>query len=337
MARPVRFAIPLLLLLCAPAYAQQGGGGAEAEQLFRDAKQLMQKGRFGEACNAFQASQKLDPAVTTVMNLADCREKNGQIATAWSLFLEVERLTRGDAKQDALHRTAQDRAKKLEPRLSYLTVSVPDESRVSGLVLTRNGTPLEEVLWNRAIPVDGGEYTIGGQAPGHEVWQTIVTIAPEKGKHTVDVPKFKQVDALMVPAPNQTKPQPEGEVQEDELIEPPSALTPRRKIALGVAGGAVIAGGAGLLLGLQAKGYEQDAADLCPTTNCADAAAANALVDKAEQRALFANVAYGVGAAALVGAAVLWFTGAPDEAPAEHALVPRVGPDSVALDVLVRF
>ena len=95
--------------------------------------------------------------------------------------------------------------------------------------------------------------------------------------------------------------------------------------------------GVGLLLGLQAKGFEDDAAALCPGVMCENAAEANALVDKAEQRALFANVAYGVGAAALVGAAVLWFTGAPDEAPAEHAVVPRVGPDSVALDVMVRF
>ena len=64
----------------------------------------------------------------------------------------------------------------IEPRLSYLTISVPDDSRIDGLVVNRNGAPVDPVLWNRAVPVDGGSYSIGGLAPGHEQWTTVIAV-----------------------------------------------------------------------------------------------------------------------------------------------------------------
>jgi hypothetical protein len=42
---------------------------------------------------------------------------------------------------------------------------------------------------------------------------------------------------------------------------------------------------------------------------------------------LRANVAIGVGAAAVVGAAILWLTGPPDDAGRETAIAPVMHPD----------
>src|SRR5215207_2480988 len=88
---------------------------AKAEALFRQGRELMAAGKLGEACAAFDASQRLEAATTTLFNQADCREKNGQLATAWGLFVEAERKTRGarDATGVKLHKVAADRAAKL--------------------------------------------------------------------------------------------------------------------------------------------------------------------------------------------------------------------------------
>jgi len=91
------------LALSAPAHAQSSG--AQAETLFRQGKDLLAKGQIAEACAAFDASQKLDPNIATLLNQAACREKNGQLATAWGLFLDAERQTRNatDAQNQGHH------------------------------------------------------------------------------------------------------------------------------------------------------------------------------------------------------------------------------------------
>src|SRR5882724_2573792 len=110
----------VLALLGSTAHAQPAG--AQAETLFRQGKDLMAKGKIAEACAAFDASQKLDPTIATLLNQAACREKNNQFATAWGLFLEAERQTRSaaDPKTQQLHQVAAGKAAKLEPRLSTL-------------------------------------------------------------------------------------------------------------------------------------------------------------------------------------------------------------------------
>lgn len=313
----------LLALLPRLATAQQ----AEAEQRFRDGKKLMAEKQYAQACDAFETSNRLDPQVATLMNLADCREKNGQLQSAWTAFLEVERQTRGDAKLAALNQTAKERAAKLEPRLSYLTVSVARDNEVEGLTLTRNGQSFDPGLWNTAIPVDGGRYVIAGRAPGHEEWSTTVTVPAEGGRVSVDVPRFKAVRALVEPPPTKI---------EDAVVLPaPSRLTGRRKLALGVGAAGLLAAGGGIVLGVQATGFDDDATAACPSlTGCTRADEANALVGKAEQRALYANVAFGVAGVAVIAAATLWLTGAPDEAP---AVAPIITSTSAGLDFTVRF
>ena len=103
-------------------------------------------------------------------------------------------------------------------------------------------------------------------------------------------------------------------------------LTPRRKIALATAGVSVLAIGAGVYLGLDAKKLEDDSFELCPMPeSCREADRANDLIDRADSRALQANIAYGVAAAAAVGAVVLWVTGAP-ETERRVSVLPRVVP-----------
>src|SRR5450755_3617279 len=62
---------------------------AAAEALFRDGRAAAQRGDWETACPKLRESQRLDPAAGTLLNLADCEEHRGKVATAWQLFRQV--------------------------------------------------------------------------------------------------------------------------------------------------------------------------------------------------------------------------------------------------------
>ena len=176
-------------LAAGPASAQPAQ--AQAEHLFREGKRLMGEGNIAAACDAFEGSYAKDPAVSTLLNLADCREKNQQYASAWGYFIEAGRKTRNKPDMAALNKTAEQRATGIEPRLSYLIINVPDEARVEGLTITRNGVAVDVIEWNRDVPVDGGTYRVEGKAPAFEPWSTTITVGNAKDKQSVNVPRFR--------------------------------------------------------------------------------------------------------------------------------------------------
>ena len=116
-------------------------------------------------------------------------------------------------------------------------------------------------------------------------------------------------------------------------------FTPRRKIALGVAGFGVVALIGGSVFGSQAKGFQDDAFALCPdpAMPCARAIEANDLISQGHSRATLANVSFGLGVAALASGAVLWFLGAPEKPEGRVTVIPRVGPAVAGVDVGVSF
>lgn len=330
ISRLSSFVLVGVLATATSAHAQSRA--AEAEQLFRDGKRLMGEKKYGEACAAFDASYKLDPLSTTLLNLADCREKNAQYASAWGAFLEAERMTRANAKDAPLNNTAKDRAAKLEPRLSFLIINVPDESRVEGLLISRNGVSVERASWNRAIPVDGGEYVIEGKAPGHEPWSTRVTLKAEQDKQSVDVPKFKAL-----PIEVKEEPAPGGGVvggggTDGGMIEGGGGggggLGGKRIAAIGLG----VVGVAGLVTGgvfeLQARGTYDDA-KAEPDDDRQDE-----LWNDANGQRTIGMVSAIVGVACVGTAAFLWFTGgSSEESPDPTALrwSPSIGGDSVGV------
>jgi hypothetical protein len=310
-------AASMLLGLPVTALAQ---ARPEAEQLFRDGKRLMKEGKITEACGAFEASEKTEPNISTLLSLADCHEKAQQYASAWARFLNAESRTRSDPSKAALSRTAKQRATALEARLSYLTINVPDESRVDGLMVTRDGVEVEAAQWNRAVPVDGGAHIVAGKAPGHESWSTTIEISVEQGQRAVEVPRFKELPSLAAPDPAQDRGARRGtEISRsgpDAVATSSRGIGPfplRRKVAIGLA----------------ARNARSEALATCSTSACTAAAATDAQQtnDRARRYALTANVGYAVAGAAAVGAAVLWFTSTPERAtdPTSLAVSPMFG------------
>jgi hypothetical protein len=211
----------LLLVLGAVAALPSRGStqpaSAQAQSQFDAGRKLLASGKIAEACAAFDASQRLDPRVSTELNAAACREQNGQLATAWAAYQEAERMARvgGDAK---LEKIAAGHAQKLEPRLSRLTISVPPEHRLPGLEVLRGKDPVDPASWDRALPVDGGSYVITAHAPGHESWSTTRTIRAERDAQTIAIPKLVETRS---PAPPAVAAAPAGPVTSSPPAGPP--------------------------------------------------------------------------------------------------------------------
>src|SRR5262245_10967280 len=197
-ARSVFFAMSAALLLAsAPARAQDASGKAAAEGLFESGVELMKQGKFAEACPKLESSQRVDPAVGTTLYLAECYEKLGRTASAWATFREAESLARSSNQADRA-RTAQQRAQKLEPDLSYLTVNVAADARVEGLVVRRAGAVVLPDLYGVASPVDPGAVEIQASATGYRTYTTSVRIAA-RGKEVVNLPKLEALPASATP------------------------------------------------------------------------------------------------------------------------------------------
>jgi hypothetical protein len=169
------------------AFAQSAS--VQAQALFDSGRKLMAAGKFAEACTAFESSQSLDPVVTTLLNLADCREQNQQLATAWGAFVDANRMAR-NANNQKFANVASNHARKLEPRLSKLAISVPAAHKVPGLEVLRGTELVHPAAWNNPLPIDGGTYTITARAPGRATWKTTRTIKVEADNVTVEIPQL---------------------------------------------------------------------------------------------------------------------------------------------------
>ncbi len=308
-----------------PAHAQS----ADAETLFREGRRLIKEGNIAAGCDKLDASERLEPTAGTELNLADCREKNGQLATAWAMFVKAAASAKhsdGDHKREA---EAKRRAAALEPKLVHLRVLVSDEAKVEGLAIKRNGETIDPELWNQRTPVDAGHYTIAVSAPGFESWETTVDVEAHDKK--VEIPtldRAKKVKAKSPPADEQ-----EDKTDKPEPPAPQRGMTGMRKAAIGVGIGGVVALAAGTGLGLYARDQESQSDQLCPAVQCKDSHGVD-LNASARRDGLYANIGFGVGGAAIVAAAVMWLVGGPP-ATESVAIVPR--PDGLGVAIGGRF
>jgi hypothetical protein len=237
--------------LAATAGAQSAS--TQAQSLFDEGRRLMKAGKVTEACAAFESSQKLDPAVTTLLNLATCRETNKQYATAWGLFADANRAARA-ASNDKLAKVATSHAKKLEPRLSKLTITVAADRQVTGLVITRGNDPVDPASFNHALPIDGGTYTITAKAPGRVTWTASKTIKVEGDNQTLEVPMLapdpKAPVARVEPRPTTPTPPPATVTGTADIRPNPARQAAPRGhsnlVPIAVGAGALVLGGAAL-------------------------------------------------------------------------------------------
>jgi hypothetical protein len=143
-----------------------------AEALFQSGRDAMEKGDVKAACDRFEESYRLDPRPGTALNLGNCRERLGQVASAWQRFREASQTLAAD---DPRLPIAKERAAALANKVPKLVLRVPEDA--NGWVVLRDGVELGAASLNLALPVDPGPHRIEVRAPGNAPWVTTADLA----------------------------------------------------------------------------------------------------------------------------------------------------------------
>lgn len=252
---------PALLILAFATAAAADTPSQQADALFKKGKQLMADDHYVEACAAFDRSYEIEVSLATLLNRADCREKNDQLATAWKLFNEAEQRTRAmtDTPSKQMNSTARTRVAKLAARLSKLTIKVGE--RPESFTLELDGKQIDRTGWTDE-PIDGGTYVLRAHARGMHEWTQKIVVDTGEDRQTIVVPQLEP-DRPQVPV----KPvEPVKQVDPPALLPSPSPAppveTPHRShtgafafggIAIGLGVGAVLALRWGNSAALEAK------------------------------------------------------------------------------------
>lgn len=291
----------VLVMLAGPAAAQPDDVAqkkAAAEAAFRQGKELINSDTE-RACASFKQSMELDPQFGTQYNLALCYDKLGRLASAWGELTELAAKDPNAARRA----DAAKRAKALEPRLVRLLIVV--KASVPGLEIMRDDSDVTAFM-GVSTPVDPGMSKLTATAPGYKPWATDVTVTGEGTTITVEVPPLEKA------------PEPPPDLGKKDVFRAPPPPPPpsnpgrgRRIAGLALGGLGVVGLGAGVVFGLGARSSFADAQDECggDVGDCrGDPSVAADDVDSARSKAMISTIGVGVGAAALVGGAVLYLT-----------------------------
>lgn len=308
-----------------------------ATVLFKDGKALFDKGQTAEACRKLEASQRLDPAAGTLLNLAVCHEKEGRTASAWYEFTDALAAARKDNRPERI-KLAEEHIAKLEPLLVRLTIEVPKESDLPDLTVLRDDAILARAGWGSATPVDPGDHKIEAKAPGKLGWSQTVKVDASQPNKSIKVPVLApDPDAGKIAAPP-PKVEPPPPVAPPPAVEPPSTRHRNGVIATAV-GGAVIVGAG--VVGFVAKSKWDDAQRDCPSKTSCTAAGSDAT--KSAAKLADAGTTLGVIGAVLAGVGVYMMATAPaaptttTARPSRFQVAPAIATDSAGAFVSGSF
>jgi serine/threonine-protein kinase len=266
---------------------------AIAEALFQQGRRLMTAGRFPEACAKFSESERIDHGVGTLLNLADCYEQNGQIASAWAEFRRAAAAARAEGQAER-ERIARERERELQPLVAKITIVMRREHLVPGLVVKQDERVLDKSLLGTAIPMDPGEHRLEVSAPGKRPYTRTIRVPKWGGASvTATVPALEDLPKASISAP---APAP---VPEPHLS--------GRRIAAFSLGGLGIAGlFVGSALGVHAIAKDDRSSLHCQGDLC-DAEGVD-MRTEARRMGTASTVVFMVAGATLVGGAALYLT-----------------------------
>src|SRR5688572_10390369 len=111
----------------APREANAQDDKAKAALLAREADDLLAAGKVAEACDKLNDSVLLESISRTLLELAQGREKEGRIGTAYVVYERAEKVA-NDEIQKGRAATAKAKRNALYLRLARVTVNVPKEA-----------------------------------------------------------------------------------------------------------------------------------------------------------------------------------------------------------------
>jgi hypothetical protein len=315
------------------APAARAGNEAAAEALFAEAKRLVAKKNYAEACPKFAESNRLDRGAGTLIHLADCYEKNKQAASAWATYTEAASAAQALGRSD-WEKLARKRASALEPTLATIVVRVDEPA--PELEVTRDGEPMAEASWGVPIPVDAGSHALEARAPGREPFTTEVTVAKDGQKVEVVIPPLMARATAAASSPAPVVADGGGAYEPAPDRAPPSEAQRTLGFVVGGVGVAALAGGA--ITGLMAISKNDTSQTECPNDGACGSRAAVDANESARTFATISTIAFGAGAALVLAGTVLVLT-APDARKEARAIriVPRADARSAGVGIMGVF
>ncbi|HRI64144.1 MAG TPA: hypothetical protein PK156_07895 [Polyangium sp.] len=231
------------LMIAAPVRAQEKSRKQIAEEKFQAAVGFAADGNFVAACPLLDQAQELDPMERSLFALADCREREGRIATAlrhWRLFVLFF-----DTPYEVGSEKRQKRLEVAKERINTLGGQVPKvilSSKRNDLSEVRVFLDGEVVALGRPVEVDPGEHRL-----------IIARNGAERETRTVEFERGNSLEHIDLDAAKQ-KTRRSGATQLETSAAKPSMVAHEKPVspwngerALGVAG--IIIGSAGIVAG----------------------------------------------------------------------------------------
>ena len=344
--RALRFAIALGVVLAGSsvnAYAQTtSADAAMAQSLFDEGRRLMAAQKFAEACPKLAESQRLDPALGTLLNLAVCHERSGRTATAWSELHDAMSIAKREGRADRV-KYARDRIDAIEPHLSRLTITRA-AGGPSSLEVRIDDAVFGEAALGTAVTIDPGVHRIEARAAGKKAWKTEVTIGADADRKAIEIPVLQDAPVADGPPNDALPPDDASHAGASSMrVDPQSAhasASTRRTIGYTVGAVGLVAIGVGVVAGLEAANKWNVRRDNCPSDAC-NAVGLDA--DKSARRwATIADIGIGAGIAGVAVGTILVLTGHAKSTVAAASvsrfqIVPIVGADRAELGASLRW
>jgi hypothetical protein len=320
----------IALHVCFIAAIAVGGKSAhadndpEATEELKTGYALKQAGDCRGAVAHFARSFQLDPKPKALLNLSDCEKRRGDLVAAQGHAAAGKSLAR-QQNEAQLVRVADEQLVEIEMRLPQLTITLAPGAPPDCEVV-RDGARIEGTSLLVPVGVNPGTHTIAVRAPGYG--ERLFEVNLEEGaRRQIEVAPGAPVFTA-VPSP------PPGPPVDPAL---PSALRPEpdarrpwptgKIVAIALAGAGVVGVGVGSFYGLDAIAKKNEALRNGCSADfyCSARKDGLRIAQDGYSEAGFADVAFGVGAALLLGAVILWVMHTSDTpAPSGATASPRL-------------
>jgi hypothetical protein len=171
---------------------------AAARQHLTQAQDLKKQGQHAEALTHFEESQRLDPKLSTALDLADCAELAGKLVEAQAYWAAARDQAKHDEKPQSRAR-AEQRLAAVEKRVAHLSLQLAADAPAGTQVL-RDDVPLEPGALASSQALNPGDHVVVVKATGHHDAKYAVKLA-EGDNQTLAIAAGPAMAAAAPPPP----------------------------------------------------------------------------------------------------------------------------------------
>ncbi|HEX8792446.1 MAG TPA: hypothetical protein VF765_15965 [Polyangiaceae bacterium] len=314
-------------LATAPAAAQApaGGGDRESErtQLYKEAVDLANAGRWADAAEKLRAVLAIRSSPKVRFTFAQAEEHVGKLATAYDAYAQA--LADAEAaRENEVADTAGGALHALAARVPIVRV------KVTGVGASAATATIDEhaAKIGDLVRVDPGDHVVAVTAPGARAVRSKLTIA--EGQR-IEVPvQLVAEDFQEAPAATPASPPAPAEAEAEPAPETPSGPFPWRTVGLVAAGVGVVGLGVGTYFGIDAISKNSTSNQTGCTNNVCTQGAYDTRED-AKSSATVSTIAFVAGGVLAAAGITLWLVAPKGDAAAQVTPVALSGGGGLAL------